>query len=100
MCRLELNRNFSSAHFHLASELALLGELDQARAAAQAGLALDPGFTIRRFRAGTATGTLAAIGAQVGYESEAAFSRAFKRETGLSPAAWRRARQTEFAVAN
>ena len=52
---LELNRNFSSAHFHLAAELALLGELDQARAAAQAGLALDPGFTIRRFRAGTAT---------------------------------------------
>jgi AraC-like DNA-binding protein len=36
---------------------------------------------------------VAAIGAQVGYESEAAFSRAFKRETGLSPAAWRRARQ-------
>ena len=35
---------------------------------------------------------IAAIGAQVGYESEAAFSRAFKRETGLSPAAWRRAR--------
>ena len=35
---------------------------------------------------------VAAIGAQVGYESEAAFSRAFKRETGLSPAAWRRAR--------
>ncbi|HKG92468.1 MAG TPA: AraC family transcriptional regulator [Gemmatimonadaceae bacterium] len=36
---------------------------------------------------------VAAIGAQVGYESEAAFSRAFKREAGLSPAAWRRARQ-------
>jgi len=36
---------------------------------------------------------VAAIGAQVGYESEAAFSRAFKRETGLSPAAWRRVRQ-------
>jgi AraC-like DNA-binding protein len=35
---------------------------------------------------------VAAIGAQVGYESEAAFSRAFKRETGLSPAAWRRMR--------
>src|SRR4051812_21828929 len=52
---IEANRNFSVAHFHLAAELALLGELDQARAAAQAGLALDPGFTIRRFRAGTAT---------------------------------------------
>jgi AraC-like DNA-binding protein len=36
---------------------------------------------------------VAAIGEQVGYESPAAFSRAFKRETGLSPAAWREARQ-------
>ena len=26
----------------------------------------------------------------VGYDSEAAFSRAFKREVGVSPAAWRR----------
>jgi hypothetical protein len=30
--------------------LALIGQLDQARAAAQAGLTLDPTFTIRRFR--------------------------------------------------
>jgi hypothetical protein len=37
-------------HFHLAVALALLGSLDEARAAAQVGLALDPGFTIRRFR--------------------------------------------------
>lgn len=37
---------------------------------------------------------VASIGTRVGYESEAAFSRAFKRETGLSPAAWRRARQS------
>jgi len=36
---------------------------------------------------------VAAVGAEVGYESEAAFSRAFKRATGKSPAAWRRARQ-------
>jgi AraC-like DNA-binding protein len=36
---------------------------------------------------------VATIGAQVGYDAEAAFSRAFKRETGLSPAAWRRARR-------
>ncbi|WP_298232995.1 AraC family transcriptional regulator [uncultured Azohydromonas sp.] len=34
---------------------------------------------------------VASIAQQVGYESEAAFSRAFKRATGLPPAAWRRA---------
>ena len=32
---------------------------------------------------------VAAIAETVGYESEAAFSRAFKKTTGLSPAAWR-----------
>ena len=32
---------------------------------------------------------LSAIGAEVGYDSEAAFSRAFKKATGLSPGAWR-----------
>jgi len=35
--------------------------------------------------------TVAAIAADVGYESEAAFSRAFKRELGAAPATWRRA---------
>lgn len=47
---IEANRNFPLAHFHLAAALALLGWLDEARAAAQVGLALDPGFTIRRFQ--------------------------------------------------
>lgn len=37
---------------------------------------------------------VASIGASVGYESEAAFSRAFKRATGHAPAAWRRLRQS------
>jgi AraC-like DNA-binding protein len=32
---------------------------------------------------------IAAIAADVGYESEAAFSRAFKRVTGISPGRWR-----------
>jgi AraC-like DNA-binding protein len=36
---------------------------------------------------------LAAIAAEVGYESEAAFSRAFKRATSMSPGAWREARR-------
>jgi AraC family transcriptional regulator, alkane utilization regulator len=35
---------------------------------------------------------LSAIARRVGYESEAAFSRAFKRQLGMSPAAWRAAR--------
>lgn len=34
--------------------------------------------------------TLARIAHAVGYESEAAFSRAFKRSTGLAPSAWRK----------
>jgi AraC-like DNA-binding protein len=34
---------------------------------------------------------LARVAESVGYESEAAFSRAFKREMGLSPGAWRSA---------
>jgi AraC-like DNA-binding protein len=32
---------------------------------------------------------VAAIAAEVGYDSEAAFSRAFKREIGVAPATWR-----------
>ena len=33
------------------------------------------------------------ISLDVGYESEAAFSRAFKRMVGVTPGEWRRARQ-------
>jgi transcriptional regulator GlxA family with amidase domain len=33
---------------------------------------------------------VAAIALEVGYDSEAAFSRAFKRVAGKPPAAWRR----------
>jgi AraC-like DNA-binding protein len=32
---------------------------------------------------------VAQIAFEVGYESEASFTRAFRRETGLPPAAWR-----------
>lgn len=37
--------------------------------------------------------TVATIAQETGYESEAAFSRAFKRLTGTPPAAWRRAQR-------
>ena len=50
---LEANRNYPGAHFNLAAALALVGELDEARATAQAGLALNPSFTIRRYRTNT-----------------------------------------------
>ena len=36
---------------------------------------------------------VSAIGSEVGYDSEAAFSRAFKKETGLAPGAWRGTRR-------
>ena len=46
---IETNRNYPLGHFLLAAALALLGNLDQAKAAVQGGLALDPRFTIRRY---------------------------------------------------
>lgn len=42
--------------------------------------------------------TVAAIAQEAGYDSEAAFARAFKRATGLPPAAWRRARRQPVAA--
>jgi AraC-like DNA-binding protein len=36
---------------------------------------------------------VAAVAAEVGYDSEAAFSRAFKKATGLAPGAWRETRR-------
>ena len=49
---IEANRNFPLAHFWLGAALAQLGRLDEARQAIQPGLALAPGFTIARYRAG------------------------------------------------
>src|SRR5262249_14589849 len=50
-----------------------------------------------RLAAGNAK--VAAIAEEVGYDSEPAFSRAFKRLMGVSPAAWRRARAEVGSVA-
>jgi len=43
--------------------------------------------------------TVAAVADDVGYESEAAFARAFKRLVGMPPAAWRRAHELSAARA-
>jgi tetratricopeptide (TPR) repeat protein len=48
----EANRNFALAHFWLAAALAHLDRPDEARSAARAGFALNPAFTIYRYRAG------------------------------------------------
>jgi len=49
---IEANGNEPIAHSHLAMALSHLGRFEEARAAAQVGLALDPHFTIASFRAG------------------------------------------------
>ena len=41
---------------------------------------------------------MASIALEVGYESEAAFARAFKRLVGKPPAAWRRDRDGDGAL--
>jgi len=52
---IEANRNFPLTHFHLAAALAWLGAVDEARAAVKAGLALNPSFTIHRYRVGASS---------------------------------------------
>jgi TolB-like protein/DNA-binding winged helix-turn-helix (wHTH) protein len=56
---IEANRNHPMPHWYLAAALSLLGSLDEARAAAQAGLVLNPTFTIRRYRARAASNQMA-----------------------------------------
>jgi tetratricopeptide (TPR) repeat protein len=49
---IENNRTIPLTHFFLAGTLANLGKVEEARAEAKAGLALDPGASIGRFRSG------------------------------------------------
>ena len=48
----ELTPNYQTGRFNTAADLVELGRLDEARAEAQAGLALNPGFNLRRYRDG------------------------------------------------
>jgi hypothetical protein len=56
-----MNRNYPRAHFYLAAALAQLGRLDEAQAATQAGLALEPTFTIARWRSGALSDNLTVL---------------------------------------
>ena len=47
---IDANRNIPLTHFYLAAALVHLGRFDEARASVQAGLTLDPNFTVSRWR--------------------------------------------------
>jgi TolB-like protein/class 3 adenylate cyclase len=49
---IEANRNHPMSHLHIAAALANLGRIEDAKAAAQTGLSLNPNFTIALYRAG------------------------------------------------
>jgi TolB-like protein len=53
---IDTNRNVAPfVHFFLAAALAHLGRIEEARASVQAGLALDPNFSLAHFRASSPT---------------------------------------------
>jgi tetratricopeptide (TPR) repeat protein len=49
---IELNRNYPNERFNYAAALVELGRLDEAKTEVKAGLALNPGFTLRRYQDG------------------------------------------------
>jgi AraC-like DNA-binding protein len=87
----ELAREAASSRSHVARQFALvvgmppMQYLTQWRMQIAANLLAQSGTKV------------AAIGAEVGYDSEAAFSRAFKKATGLAPGAWRESRRNARA---
>jgi hypothetical protein len=86
---IEANRNFPLAHFHLAEVLALLGQLEEAWAAAQAGLALQPDFSLRRYRENALcdnAGLSRRPGAQLRGNAPGRCARRLKTKTGFSRA--------------
>lgn len=87
----DLARKVSSSRSRLADRFtALIGQppmhyLTQWRMQVAANLLLESGAKV------------ATVGSEVAYDSEAAFSRAFKRATGETPGAWRETRRRKQA---
>lgn len=75
------SRSALAEHFTRVMGMPAMHYLANWRLQLAAGLLDRPGISIDR------------VAEQVGYESAASFSRAFKREVGVSPGAWRRRRR-------
>lgn len=78
-----LSRSVFCARFLQLTQQPPMQYLAQCRMEAAAGL-------LRNSRA-----TVASVAQDVGYDSQAAFARAFKRTVGVSPARWRRRQHTD-----
>jgi class 3 adenylate cyclase len=57
----EANRNYPMSHFFLAAALGRLGQLAEARSEARVGLAINPTFTISRYRASVSSDNPTAV---------------------------------------
>ncbi|HEU4375707.1 MAG TPA: AraC family transcriptional regulator [Telluria sp.] len=86
--RVGLSRSALHQHFLQLMGVPPMQYLAQWRMQAAARLLLDTRASV------------AAIALDVGYDSEAAFSRAFKRQVGMPPASWRRERDATLADAD
>ena len=87
-------RQWNDAADRVAERLAQLGLISGDRIGMRFRLSLE-WFVIQRALQKLG---VAQVAAEVGYESEAAFNRAFKKSVGVPPGAWRRGRQTSLSA--
>lgn len=71
--------------------------VDIARARARGGCIAHWRMQLAAGLLAAGTASVSAVAGEVGYESEAAFCRAFKKVTGVTPASWRSRRHVEHS---